>query len=144
MTSNFLIFVPMRIYVTHFALTGVLLDASARFLLSSILLLLSSVPSPLMFLPSFLCPLHQLSVLLSFLFPLLPSLDPVPILNPAKRSGERCKLPQRFRAKPSRQTLLVHFAFFLRNFCHWYNDKYERAYILLFKKWHNEIPVGAT
>jgi len=125
-------FCPPRISVMHFASPGVPLDAPARFLLPSILLLLSSVRSPLLPLPSFLYPLHQLSIP-SCLPPFLLPLSLPPILNPARRSGEHCKLPQRSGRPPNGFGAFLGWN--LRNFYHWHNDKFVfLIYILLFQK----------
>jgi len=49
-------------------------------------------------------PLCIIPFLLIFILPILPYLHP---LNPARESGERCKLPQRVRAEPGRQMHLA-------------------------------------
>jgi len=66
-------------------------------------------PVPLPSIPFFPFPPPSPVPVPSYLFPFaFPSPYPYP-LNPARGSGERCKLPHWVRAEPGRQTLLVHF-----------------------------------
>jgi len=63
----------------------------------------------------YLLPLPSLSPpsLLSLTLSLLPLLL---LLNPARKSGERCKLPERVRAEPGRQMHSVRFEFKITHF----------------------------